>query len=158
MLSNLRAFSRPLLGLGLLLVSSAAHADVLYSFSATGTSVGPFGWSFTEPSLITSNTSVTAANLTSVTNPAGCAISSVSIANPLATSINVFTNFSPPCGSGLSSIGTEDLIVGGGPINHIGTFGTLVVSAVPEPSSLILLGAGALGLFGPIRRKLLPWK
>jgi len=31
-------------------------------------------------------------------------------------------------------------------------------SAVPEPSSLILLGTGALGLFGPIRNKLLPRK
>jgi hypothetical protein len=32
-------------------------------------------------------------------------------------------------------------------------------STVPEPSSLLLMGTGALGFFGPIRRKLLPhWK
>ena len=39
----------------------------------------------------------------------------------------------------------------------IGT-GTLTVtntSAVPEPSSLALLGTGVLGFLGPIRRKLL---
>jgi len=37
--------------------------------------------------------------------------------------------------------------------------GSQFISSVPEPSSLVLLGTGALGLFGPIRRKLLPrWK
>jgi len=33
---------------------------------------------------------------------------------------------------------------------------SISIIPVPEPSSLILFGTGALGLFGPIRRKLLP--
>ena len=36
---------------------------------------------------------------------------------------------------------------------------SVTASSVPEPSSLLLLGTGALGLFGPIGRKLPPhWK
>jgi len=40
-----------------------------------------------------------------------------------------------------------------------GQFTVGTPASTPEPSSLLLLGTGALGFLGPIRRKLLPhWK
>jgi len=51
---------------------------------------------------------------------------------------------------------------GDGPPCVVATDWTLTISntvtATPEPSSLLLLGTGALGLFEPISRKLLPRK
>ena len=72
----------------------------------------------------------------------------------------------------LKGLGFEDLTTfsfcSGGPSVCEGSVNVTTTSAtgywtesstVPEPSSLMLLGSGVLGLFGPIRRKLLPrWK
>ena len=40
--------------------------------------------------------------------------------------------------------------------NPVGPVAETIQIGTPEPSSLLLLSTGALGLFGPIRRKLLP--
>jgi len=136
-----------------------AHADILYSFSSATPNMS---WSFTEPTFITTDTTVAAASLTSVDPPAGCSIFDVSIGGPATVNFSVGTNFAALCnGNSGTGVGFND-----GPINHLGTYSpnnpdihaTLVVSSttVPEPSSLILVATGALGLLGPVRRKVLP--
>ena len=50
---------------------------------------------------------------------------------------------------------TSELALAFGPTIGTGTLTITNTAAVPEPSSLMLLGTGVLGCFGPIRRKLL---
>jgi len=58
-------------------------------------------------------------------------------------------SFSSPGGS-VAQVGSSDQVDLGGPIVQLG------YTATPEPSSLLLLGTGALGFLGPIRKKLVP--
>ena len=60
---------------------------------------------------------------------------------------------------GVTFSGTAQSINFGGTANYIVfddvTFGSATPGNTPEPSSLILLGSGALGLAGVVRRKLM---
>jgi len=64
----------------------------------------------------------------------------------------------PPLGGLTYGVGDAQngttLTVVGEPFNGAGTYATMSASPVPEPSSLILLGTGFLGLVGTLRRKL----
>jgi len=64
----------------------------------------------------------------------------------------------PPLGGLTYGVGDAQngttLTVVGEPFNDAGAYATMSASPVPEPSSLILLGTGFIGLVGTLRRKL----
>ena len=164
-----------------LIASQGARADITYSYSGDFSSIvgvpnSTVTFSFTVPTFITSDTTITSLTTASLgTGLVTCGtITDVMILNPTSTTFPGTTapragaDWSTPCLSapftGAGSFFDQPLIADG-TYSGFSRFGvaedaTLTISGtpVPEPGTLALLGTGALGLFGPIRRKLFPWK
>lgn len=140
------------------LTSMAVRADVIYSYSIPGAgSVGPWSWSFRAPSFLTTDTSVSVSDFVSVNDPLPCTITGASLSYPTSTQflVSTFVDSTTCGGNSQHSAWFLD-----GPVDHFGSYAgdfgsTLIVrDAVPEPASLLLLGASAAALIGWKRRNL----
>jgi hypothetical protein len=142
-----------------------AKGDVTYTLSASGTSVGNFSWSVSEPSLLTADTAFS--SFVSTSSPSGCTITSAALTFNYLGSGSPFleTFFSPGCPSTSGpTVEVAQQFFGAGSLSAPGIYvpigvptpptWTLTISQTPEPGSLILLGSGLLGLVGAVRRKM----
>lgn len=143
------------------------RADELYTLSVDYSGIGLNGpnstvqWQFVVPSILTTPTTITSFLSASLGSGfSGCTISNVQIPLPspfAGFSSFALTNFVSPCGQGNQFSGTGTLFVqsltSAGVYNafaHNGNvlIGTLTITTVPEPSTMLLLGAGLLALGG----------
>ena len=141
-----------------LIATLPAQASLIYDVATfTFGSHIPFEYSFTEPNFLTITTTIPAADITIITSP-GCSINSVTITDPFSASPTIGESLGSPC----SSSSTLFNLVG--PFDHVGSYSngallptilTISGTPVPEPSALLLLGSGMLGVLGTIRKKLL---
>ena len=159
-----------------LMVPLLAHADYVYNFSGQTTAGTVDTFTFTSTTLIQSDTVVSLSSCLSggvpcsyaAIYPNGASYSG-SVSGPYTYYDQMITGVNPgdyyffeADAFGQVGVHTTDtfftsLLSEYATDITIGT-GTLTVtdtSAVPEPSSMALLGTGVLGFVGPIRRKLL---
>ena len=143
----------------------AAKADYVYTLSASGTVVGDFSWSVSEPSIITATTT----NITSflsTSSSEGCTITNATITMNYLSSGDPYieTFFSPACpGGGGPYVEVAQEFFGAGSLPGPGTYTpagvtspewSLTISQTPEPASLFLLGLGLPAVVGlKLRRK-----
>ncbi len=151
-----------------------ASADYVYSFSGETNGGTVDSFTFTSPTLIQSSTTIL--SWTSCVSGGGACLFTALEPNGASSSNGSTTTYYDELqiddnpgdfyffGSGaFGQVGqhttdayiTSILSLGFGPSIGTGTLTITDTSAVPEPSSLMLLGTGALTLFGPIRKRLL---
>ena len=152
-----------------LIVPTLAHADYVYSFSGETVGGTVDSFTFTSATLIQGDTVViswTSCVSGGVTcsfiavDPSMGALPPTFDSLQIDDSLGDYYFFAP---GSFSQVGqyttdasiTSELALAFGPTIGTGTLTITNTSAVPEPSALMLLGIGALGCFGPIRRKLL---
>jgi hypothetical protein len=154
-----------------LATSVAARADILYTFERIGTN--PYSFSFFEPTFLTTNTpnlnigTITAGGFT-FKDSALAVIGNTFCFAFGSGNTDAFENPGVGCGLQNSPISGVTALFSGA--NKVGTFNVipntsfsfpsngheltrLTITAVPEPSSLLLLATGALAVGRKLRSK-----
>jgi hypothetical protein len=137
----------------LLLLGGSAYGDTIYSYAAPALFGLPAtDLTLTVPGFITTNETFFAGNpaLDVITPTSGITVTEVEITNPTTTAAVIEVLYSNGDGIG-SNFGESFDQVGSFP-NGSGV--RLTISQTPEPSALMLMGTGVLGLAGILRRRL----
>ena len=144
--SKVAVLSLLLLGVGCVRV---AKADIKYEISSFTGSHIPFDFSFTEPTFLTSTTTIPQANLSVVTPPDNCTISSAGINNPSSTTPNVVFTLAGCSINGDSAsyqvngftgpFSQDGAYSNGAALASVVTISGAPAAAVPEPGSVSLL-------------------